>query len=272
MVELCGPRRWFALVLLLALALPSSWAQNYDINDTVTEYPMKGTFYHNRFEGRKTASGEIFNQNLFTAAHWKIKLGTYVLVTNQNTGLQVIVKVNDRCPRRGVIDMTRRAAHSIGIKGSQPVTVRILAGDYEEICEAQDSRFDSVPSMLSSDDTPPQIAFSSSKQKKKENQVLTPNNDSNDEVVEVQKKINVPPPKMPEQFYSLPLGVAHSHGEAFEIINQLPDIYKDKAVIDSSSEDYFIIILDVRLPLKKAKELSRALKHTFNDCHLTPVE
>ena len=129
------------------MALPlGSRAQSYDVNDTVTEYPMKGTFYHNKFEGRKTASGEIFDQNLFTAAHWKIKKGTYVLVTNRNTGLQVIVKINDRCPRRGVLDMTRRAAHAIGIRGCQPVTVRILPEGYEKICEEQDAKFDSVPS------------------------------------------------------------------------------------------------------------------------------
>ncbi len=90
--------------------------QNYDVNDTVTEYLLKGTYYHNKFEGRKTACGEIFDQNLFTAAHWKIKMGTYVMVTNRNSGLQVIVKINDRCPKHGVLDMTHRAANAIGIR------------------------------------------------------------------------------------------------------------------------------------------------------------
>ena len=109
-------------IATIALVLWPLWAmaQNYAVTDTVTEYHNKGTFYHDRFEGRKTANGEIFDQNKFTAAHWKIKLGTMVMVTNRNTGLQVIVRVNDRCPKRGVFDLSHRAATAIGIKGCQP--------------------------------------------------------------------------------------------------------------------------------------------------------
>ena len=61
------------IVAIIMLALCPLWAaaQNYAVTDTVTEYPNKGTFYHDRFEGRKTANGEIFDQNKFTAAHWK---------------------------------------------------------------------------------------------------------------------------------------------------------------------------------------------------------
>ena len=107
---------------------------------------MHGTMYHNRFEGRKTASGEIFNHNLFTAAHNKFKFGTLLLVTNKNTGLTVIVKVNDRCPKKKVLDMTRRAAYGIGIKGCQPVKVRVLPPSYEEQWAAQEAIYDSVAS------------------------------------------------------------------------------------------------------------------------------
>ena len=131
------------LALLALLALPLA-AQNYDYRDTLTEYPNRGTWYNNRFEGHKTASGEVFDQNKFTAAHWRIKLGTYVLVTNANTGLQVIVRVNDRCPKRGVFDMSHRAANAIGIRGSQPVTIRCLGPGYEQRWAEQDALFDSV--------------------------------------------------------------------------------------------------------------------------------
>ena len=68
------------LTALFALSTAVVQAQNYSSEDTVTEYPNKGTYYHDRFVGRKTSSGEIFDQNLFTAAHWKIKFGTLVLV------------------------------------------------------------------------------------------------------------------------------------------------------------------------------------------------
>lgn len=133
----------FFTLLLIGVTVS---AQKYSSDDTVTEYSLNGTMYHNKFEGRKTANGEIFNHNLFTAAHRKFKFGTLLLVTNQRTGLSVIVKVNDRCPRKTVLDMTRRAAYGIGIKGCQPVKVRVLPPTYEEAWASQDAMFDSVAS------------------------------------------------------------------------------------------------------------------------------
>ena len=252
-----------ALVLTLMMQL-SAAAQNYDVNDTVTEYPLKGTFYHNKFEGRKTACGEIFDQNLFTAAHWKIKMGTYVLVTNRNTGLQVIVKINDRCPKKGVLDMTRRAAHSIGIRGCQPVTVRILPDGYAEKCLAQDALFDSVPSRFASGEYALSNSGSTSKTEKKETKTT--------------QKSELPPlvtksqSKKSGQRYNLILGTVQSHGDAFEMVQKLPEPYQDKTVIDSIDEGIITIILDVRLDKKKAQELNRALRHTFSNCQITQTE
>lgn len=255
-----------ALVLALMLQLVAT-AQNYDVNDTVTEYPLKGTFYHNKFEGRKTACGEIFDQNLFTAAHWKIKMGTYVLVTNRNTGLQVIVKINDRCPKKGVLDMTRRAAHSIGIRGCQPVTVRILPDGYAEKCLAQDALFDSVPSRFASGEYALSNNGSTSKTEKKETKET-----------KTAQKSELPPlttkgqSKTSGQRYNLILGTVKNHGDAFEMVQKLPEPYQDKTVIDSIGEEIITIMLDVRLDKKKAQELNRALRHTFSNCQITPTD
>jgi rare lipoprotein A len=139
--------RTLSFFLLLFVGVTAS-AQKYSSDDTVTEYTMNGTVYHNKFEGRKTANGEIFNHNLFTAAHRKFKFGTLLLVTSQKSGLSVIVKVNDRCPKKTVLDMTRRAAYGIGIKGCQPVKVRVLPPSFEEAWASQDALFDSVASRL----------------------------------------------------------------------------------------------------------------------------
>jgi rare lipoprotein A len=252
-------------MLAIAIVLPLSAAgQNYDVNDTVTEYPMKGTYYHNKFEGRKTACGEIFDQNLFTAAHWKIKMGTYVMVTNRNTGLQVIVKINDRCPKHGVIDMTHRAANAIGIKGCQPVTVRILPPGYEDICTAQDAKFDSVSSRFATG----RYALgktvekpSPSTAKKKGNSVsasaLPPIGGNSGASAQGER-------------YNLILGTVQSHGEAFEMIQKLPEPYQEKARVDSTDSETFTLVLEVNLEKNKAQELNRALKHTFQSCQITP--
>lgn len=87
---------------------------------------MLGTYYADRFVGRKTSCGEIFRQNQYTAAHKTIPMGTYLLVTYPVTNQHVVVKVNDRCPKPGILDMTKLAVHAIGIRGSGKVVVRTL--------------------------------------------------------------------------------------------------------------------------------------------------
>ena len=90
---------------------------------------MLGTYYADRFVGRKTACGDIFRQNQYTAAHRTIPFGTYLLVHNPYTGLEIVVRVNDRCPVRNVLDMTKIAVLKLGIKGSRKVKVVALDPD-----------------------------------------------------------------------------------------------------------------------------------------------
>ncbi|MFA7080981.1 MAG: septal ring lytic transglycosylase RlpA family protein [Bacteroidales bacterium] len=103
----------------------------------------KATFYHNKFVNRKTSSGEKFVQTKYTAAHKTIPLNTLVKVTNENNGRSVIVKVNDRCPKRGVIDLSLVAAKRLDMieKGVATVKIEILNDDYLDIWEKQDEIF-----------------------------------------------------------------------------------------------------------------------------------
>lgn len=72
------------------------------------------SFYHDKFVGRKTATGEVFSNDDFTAASNHFKLGTFVKVTNISNGRFIYVKINDRMghPTR-MIDLTNRAAHAL---------------------------------------------------------------------------------------------------------------------------------------------------------------
>lgn len=54
------------------------------------------SWYGPKFEGRRTASGEIFSSGLMTAAHPSLPFGSMVLVTNISNGQSAIVRVNDR--------------------------------------------------------------------------------------------------------------------------------------------------------------------------------
>ncbi|NEP12182.1 MAG: septal ring lytic transglycosylase RlpA family protein [Symploca sp. SIO2C1] len=88
------------------------------------------SWYGPGFHGRKSASGERFNQNALTAAHRTLPFGTNVLVTNLNNGRSVIVRINDRGPfiRGRVIDLSVAAARVIGMldSGVAPVNVQVL--------------------------------------------------------------------------------------------------------------------------------------------------
>jgi rare lipoprotein A len=80
--------------------------------------PRQGTasYYADKFNGRKTASGEMFTNNGMTAAHNTLPLGSYVKVTNLRNGRSVIVRITDRLHRKNtrIIDLTKSAARKLG--------------------------------------------------------------------------------------------------------------------------------------------------------------
>jgi rare lipoprotein A len=86
------------------------------------------SYYHNKFNGRRTASGKRFDNNKYTAAHKKLPFGTLVKVTNEANGKFVVVEINDRGPFSKVreIDLSRRAFMDItSNKNSGVVFVKI---------------------------------------------------------------------------------------------------------------------------------------------------
>jgi len=76
---------------------------------------VEASYYHDKFNGRRTASGEKFHNSDMTAAHRKLAFGTRLRVTNVANGESVVVKVNDRGPHKRVreLDLSKRAFMSI---------------------------------------------------------------------------------------------------------------------------------------------------------------
>ncbi len=87
----------------------------------------KASYYAMKFQFRKTASGERFNQYSFTAAHKKLPFGTRVKVTNLKNSSSVIVKINDRGPfiKGRIIDLSRAAFDAIANLDSGVIRVKI---------------------------------------------------------------------------------------------------------------------------------------------------
>lgn len=105
----------------------------------ITKQKGKASFYADKFEGRKTASGEIFHQNDFTAAHKSLPFGTWVKVTNLDNKKAVIVRINDRGPfvKGRIIDLSKSAAKEIGKlrQGVFPVSIKVYKKDRKAIRE-----------------------------------------------------------------------------------------------------------------------------------------
>src|SRR5215467_13192334 len=85
------------------------------------------SYYANKFEGRRTASGDIFSQKKMTAASNIISLNTWVKVTNLHNKKSAVVKITDRMHKsnKRLIDMSRVAANKLGYTGRGLTRVKV---------------------------------------------------------------------------------------------------------------------------------------------------
>jgi rare lipoprotein A len=85
------------------------------------------SFYASKFHGRKTANGEIYNQNKMTAACNAVPLGTYIRVTNLTNKKSVILKVNDRLHHKNkrVVDLSLTAARQLNYTNQGLTRVKV---------------------------------------------------------------------------------------------------------------------------------------------------
>lgn len=106
----------------------SDKAQTYNVkgetyttkpHQTAKNYSKQGiaSYYHHKFNGRKTSNGDIYDSTLYTAAHKTLPLNSYAVVTNMYNQRKVIVRINDRGPfaKDRIIDLSHAAAKEIGI-------------------------------------------------------------------------------------------------------------------------------------------------------------
>jgi len=122
------------LVYLTSFSFTSSFGQKKITSKVIANKSSSkrviyglASFYANKFNGRKTASGELFSQTKLTCACNMLPLGTWVKVTNVRNGKSVIVKVNDRLhPKmRRVADLSKAAATKLGYTAQGLVRVKV---------------------------------------------------------------------------------------------------------------------------------------------------
>jgi rare lipoprotein A len=86
------------------------------------------SYYAHKFHGRKTASGERYNEKALTAAHPSLPFGTLVRVVNLRNKRAVTVRINDRGPfvKKRIIDVSYAAARKLKMVGQGVVPVRVI--------------------------------------------------------------------------------------------------------------------------------------------------
>lgn len=110
---------------------------NQNITDEITNEEGIASWYGKDFDGRPTASGEIFDSRKLTAAHRTLPLGSIVVVKNLDNNKEVILKINDRGPfiKNRIIDVSEYAAEVLDFKykGITKVQIKVLKpGDLKE--------------------------------------------------------------------------------------------------------------------------------------------
>jgi rare lipoprotein A len=105
-----------------------------DISNRPFQQRGAASWYGEKFQGNRTASGEVYDMYAMTAAHTTLPLPSYARVTHLGNGKSVVVRVNDRGPFAGgrIIDLSYAAAHKLGMisAGQAEVLVeRVFAAD-----------------------------------------------------------------------------------------------------------------------------------------------
>lgn len=117
-------------ILVIIMMISTFGIYSFKNNAADAKKTSYASYYHSKFNGRKTASGEIFDNKKLTAAHRTIPFGTEVKVTNLNNGKEVIVVINDRGPFHSsrALDMSKAAFEEIGNtnQGTIPVEYEIV--------------------------------------------------------------------------------------------------------------------------------------------------
>ncbi len=143
---------FFFLTVQLALVADVANVAESKGDPAETRYVEVGeaSWYGPGFQSRKTASGERFDTYEMTAAHKTLPFGTLLKVTNLETNLWTIVKVNDRGPyvRGRIIDLSRAAKDAIGMSGTAQVKIEAISEDEAEMLK------DGIDPTEKADDTP----------------------------------------------------------------------------------------------------------------------
>ncbi|SET88899.1 septal ring lytic transglycosylase RlpA family protein [Thalassotalea agarivorans] len=118
------------------------WGVQYSVLDSAKGFSADGiaSWYGEKFHGRATSNGEIYDMYAMTAAHKSLPLPSYVRVTNKANGKSVVVRVNDRGPfhEDRIIDLSYSAAYKLDMVRTGTAQVHVEAiTDFNDIVQVR---------------------------------------------------------------------------------------------------------------------------------------
>lgn len=120
--------RWLLLMFVVVASADAPLvARPAEPAKSLRVWEGKASWYGQRFHGRRTANGEVFDMNAPTAAHRTLRLGSIVRLVNPRTGRARIVRINDRGPfiDDREIDVSLGIASGLGFKENGLARLRI---------------------------------------------------------------------------------------------------------------------------------------------------
>ena len=198
---------------------------------------VTASFYAEKFHGKRTSNGEIFNMNDLTCAHKSLPFNTILKVTNLSNGKTVQVRVNDRGPfvAGREIDLSKAAAKKIGMINSGTAKVKIQ-----------------IVKMGKNDKLSQQTAKSAAKMMEK---------------IEPKKQVQINPNKM----YEIQIGSYSVKDNATKVGQKIKKAGIKNVVLRKSKTNYQVVIKDV--PDAKVNEIKKTLaKIGFTEILIKSIE
>lgn len=140
--------RLFSLIILLTLGLINCAGSNKIVS---TEFVMKqkvpdsvgdiqygiSSYYAEKFHGKRTANGEVYDMYGISGAHQTLPLNSIVKVTNLENNKELVIKVNDRGPfmKDRIFDCSYGAAVQLGFISNGTAIVKV------EVIEIGDNQY-----------------------------------------------------------------------------------------------------------------------------------
>lgn len=202
------------------------------------------SWYGHPYHGRRTANGEVYDQEKMTAAHPSLAFNTWVRVSNLDNGLDTTVRINDRGPfvKGRAIDLSRAAAREIAMLGPGTAKVRVV------VIDPPAQRNTSRGSTSSASNSAP---------------LARPSPAPGDPITTT-PAAGVPPRDSDGTTYAVQFGAFRDYQNALRLRDQVSQFLPDARVVPSpSSPSIWLVLGGSQLGREEANEIVQELSEEF---------